>query len=167
MMNSQYTLYMKRDWNNPPCPNRVEVHSRALSGTRSAAPATVLAYTNQYPELGGLVGWIVEDACQRLYTEIGRYQWDQWELAARALGLSVIVATAGPVPPACLIDRTIIIRGGLDPQTTAFLAWHECGHHVLHAGDPSQWRQWFGGAHIMAKYERQANEFAEEYPVWE
>lgn len=165
-MNSQYPADMKRCSNIPPCPNRVDILKRALSESMSAAPAMVKSHTHHH-RVGEIMGWIVRDACNRLYAQIGRYHWDEWGDVATALGLTVAIVNHGPVPPACLVGRTIIIRGGLDAQTTAFLAYHELGHHVLHAGDPAQWRQWFGGAHLMAKYERQASEFAEEFPVWE
>lgn len=117
--------------------------------------------------LGCTVGWIVHDTCNRLYGEIGRYRWDQWRCAAAALGIEVVVIDSKLAPPACLYRNTICLRGGFDDETTAWLAWHELAHAVLHAGSPDSWRDMIGGVHLLNKFERQADEFAETFPVWE
>lgn len=113
------------------------------------------------------MGWIVKDACDRLWGEIGRYHWDEWCEVASTLGLEVVIVNQGPVPPACLIGRTIYVRGGLCDQMTARLVFHEVGHAVLHAGTPQDWRAMPGGTHVLHKFERQAEEFAALFPVWD
>lgn len=112
------------------------------------------------------VGWVVRDRCIRLEYEIGRFDWHDWERAVHLLGLSVVITRHGPLPPELLHGDTIIVRHGFDARLTAFLVWHAIGHHVLHAGVQAAWASMDSGSLLVAKQERQANEFASYFPVW-
>lgn len=112
------------------------------------------------------VGWVARDVATRLRGEIGIFYWDQWRQCADELGILWLYVEDTMSRPAMLLDGAILIRSDMDPVKEARWAWHEIGHHLLHDGDMEWWRALPGGQYFIAKAERQADEFAEFFPVW-
>lgn len=149
------------------CPNNMDVHGSTLKETRNSSRASLFAIQQMNRRTGGEVSWIVQDACHRLRDEIGTYRWDQWREVARLLGITVEVVSDMPVPKGCIIGDLIVVRWDSDPVVVAERVWHEISHAYLHAGNRDIWGQVHCGQIILSKFERQAREFAEQYPVWE
>lgn len=113
------------------------------------------------------MGMVAEHAAIRLREFYGVYRASQWDvfLDARALDQWYDELPAGV--PAFLADGCVFIQRGMTADATAARVWHEVGHWALHAGDRDFWRSRPQGDITVAKFERQADEFASLFPVWE
>lgn len=113
------------------------------------------------------LGWIVQDLIDRAWRALGSFRAREWRQFVDQVGLRVVLSLDLPATvPALLFRRTIIVRAGLDDWTTAWLVWHEAGHFLLHCGNQFEWRELVCGDLILAKQERQAEEFATSFPDW-
>jgi hypothetical protein len=113
------------------------------------------------------MGWIVAEWVARAWITLGLFHALEWPRFLELHNLQFRVSDDLPdAIPALLICRTIIVRAGLDDWTTAGFVWHEAGHHLLHCGNQWDWREMACGELILAKQERQAEEFARFFPDW-
>ncbi len=113
------------------------------------------------------MAWIVEDVVTRLRADIGPYRRREWRQFLAAIGLRYDFDYLPERCNAVLCDGEIIFRNGISEDELIDAAFHEGGHHVTVAGDVRWWRSRPQGELTVARFERQANEFAALFPVWE
>lgn len=118
------------------------------------------------------MGWIVHDAVNRLRCEVGTYRWDQWKECADTVGVRIITLDADIAAwlgcdPAALVGRIVLVKDERDPVRIARNVWHEIGHRLLHAGGSDAWLCKPNGEILVRKFERQAREFADLFPIWD
>ena len=91
-----------------------------------------------------------------------------WKQFARSLGL---VVEHLPLPqgiPAVLAGQSLLLVSNmLSASLVTLAAWHEIGHLALHAGDMESWSALPGGSALLARFEREAWQFALVFPSWD
>jgi len=112
-------------------------------------------------------GWIATEAAKRLRQHYGTYNATQWESFLEARNLDQWFDELPVGINAFLADDCVYIQRGMTTIDTARRVWHEVGHWALHAGEYTFWLSRPQGYLTVAKFERQANEFAASFPVWE
>lgn len=113
------------------------------------------------------MGWVVDDIIRREWGRPGVYDADEWRLFLVEHGLQYRLVDLPTGVSAFIYCNLIIIQRGLSRVETARLAWHEIGHWACHVGDWQFWHSRPFGASTLRKMERQAEEFAERFPVWD
>lgn len=115
--------------------------------------------------------YVVMDVVERLRERFGVIHADQWREFLEACGLTLYMLDLPPSIEAVVVDTAIILNTALDPRRRSELAFHEVAHYWLHAGNlETFWRHALSGAQgelTVAKFERQANDFARLFPVWD
>lgn len=111
--------------------------------------------------------WIANDRAQRAREEFGAFHAHDWRSFLIVIDIDLIETDLPASLPAFVYNDTIVIRRGLHPLLAAWWAWHEVGHLMLHAGDRRFWRARPQGEITLAKFERQADEFAATFPIWD
>lgn len=106
------------------------------------------------------MGYVVEDVVQRLREVRGVYAECDWERFLHDAGLAIWFCDLPVEVPAFLHDGCVYVQRGLTRAATAALVAHECGHAVMHAGGREFWMSRPQGYLTIARFERQANEFA-------
>ena len=114
---------------------------------------------------GVAMSWIIEDRIAALHAEGRRYGRCEWERFCGDAGITVYYHELPPHLPAFIAGSALVLRAGMSPLATAFWAWHEIAHRLLHAGGREFWLSRPMGRYIVAKQERQANEFAALFPI--
>lgn len=102
----------------------------------------------------------------RIRRQFGTYSAEEWSLFLHDHGMWWAEEEIMPVR-AVVAGNLVLIRGGLTPFERAFVVWHEVGHAMLHPGDAEWWLTRPQGRITVAKIERQANDFAWLFPIWE
>lgn len=113
------------------------------------------------------MGWMVEDVVSRLRADIGPYRRREWRQFLKAIGLRYTFDYLPEEYDAILFNGKVIFRNGLSEEEIIDAAFHEGGHHMTVVGDVRWWRSRPQGYITVAKFERQANEFAALFPIWE
>jgi len=113
------------------------------------------------------VGVVVECVVTRARARYGIVRAASWPEFAQHLRLSVHTAPLPESFDAIIRGSTILIRRDLTAEGSAYAVWHEIGHVMLHAGDWRWWETRPQGHITVARFERQADEFARQFPVWE
>lgn len=113
------------------------------------------------------MGIVVDDVVSRIRQLTGPVYAHDWEWFLDLMELDVWRCDLPAEVPAFLHDDCIYIARGLDRASAAPWIWHEIGHAVLHAGGPGWWRTRPQGWITVARFERQADEFARRFPIWE
>ena len=113
------------------------------------------------------MGWVVEGFSRDLAGKLGTYRANDWSRFLEDCGLLHIYADLPASLPAFFLGRAIVLRRDMDPERTAWWAWHEALHALLHVGNREEWRRLVCGDLILSKFERQADEFAEVFPDWD
>lgn len=113
------------------------------------------------------MGMVVHDVVVRWRRRTGLLLAGEWALMLDALELDVERCDLGGRIFAAVVDDCVYLDERLTGPFAAWCAWHEIGHVVLHVGGPMWWRSRPQGHITLAKYERQADEFARLFPVWE
>ena len=113
------------------------------------------------------MSFVVEGVVLRARARYGLVRASGWQVFADYLRLKVFIAPLPAGFDAIIHDDTILIRHGISATEAAYAVWHEIGHSMLHAGD---WRWWLTrpqGYITVARFERQADEFAATFPIWD
>lgn len=113
------------------------------------------------------MGWVVDGIIARVRQENRIYAASEWDRFCEDHGLTVLFTDLPASLPAFFLGKAIVIQHGLSRQRTARLVWHEIGHWMCHAGSREFWRARPLGYLILSKMERQANEFAQQFPEWD
>lgn len=113
------------------------------------------------------MGWVIEDVVARLRAEIGPYRREEWRQFLAAIGLAYDFDYLPERCNAVLCDGEVIFRNGISDDETIDAAYHEGGHHLTVVGDMRWWATRPQGHITVAKFERQANDFARLFPVWD
>lgn len=112
------------------------------------------------------MGWVIRDAVIRLRGELGIYYWYQWRVCLRDIGCKLVWTPESDPSRGSINCRTIYIRRGMSKEETAEVAWHEISHRLLHAGTTRFWSSRPGGHLVVQRFEIQATEFANTFPIW-
>lgn len=115
---------------------------------------------------GEQLGWVARDIADNLRREGRSYRWDEWPRFVAERGFHVIAVDLPEWLPAYRLDTTIVVARRLPTRLRARWVWHEIGHCLMHPGNFQFWDGLPWGHHVLAKQERQANEFASLFPVW-
>lgn len=110
---------------------------------------------------------VVNDVVSRIRQRRGWYYAHEWERFADHLGVTVWRCDLPLTVPAFLHGDCMYLSRYIEPQYVALVAWHELAHHVLHAGGPCWWLTRPQGYITVARFERQADEFAATFPIWD
>src|SRR5680860_562837 len=112
------------------------------------------------------MGAVTNGVVERARTQYGVYWFDEWELFAQRLGIRVIRGNLPLGRAAALLDGKLFIQAGLPFVIECLSAWHEIGHRFVQKGNNYWWSTRPQGHVTVAKFERQATEFAELFPDW-
>lgn len=113
------------------------------------------------------MGWITQDAAVRARSEIGIYGVTQWAECAEDLGLRIEYAAIPFGIESFILGRLIVLNEGMTPFQEAAAVWHEIAHWMFHRSNVNWWASRPQGDITVAKFERQACEFASMFPDWE
>lgn len=113
------------------------------------------------------MGWVAGDCADRLRGKAGWYRWDQWRSFCWLYGIQVVETDLPAWLDAVHVGRSVCVRLDLPPLDKARWVWHEVGHIVMHPGNCWYWDRLPWGHLVLSKQERQADEFAATFPVWE
>ena len=109
--------------------------------------------------------WVVDGIIARELAT-GAYMGHEWQRFCGDYQIEWDVIDLPGSLPAVLYNETILLRRGMRPLETAWYAWHEIGHFVIHVGNQRFWQSLVCGDLIVRKQEAQADYFAVTYPVW-
>lgn len=113
------------------------------------------------------MGLVVRDVVDRLRVELGTFYGHQWREFLDASGLRWFERDLPETVGAVIVEDTVILNRNRPAETVAECAFHEAGHYWLHAGNMETfWRCCPQGDITVARWERQADEFALLFPVW-
>lgn len=113
------------------------------------------------------MSYVVEDVVARCRTTFGVTPAWEWQRFLVAIGFDWYEDDLPERVPALLCDDFIVLQRGMTQAEQARQVWHEIGHRELHVGDRDWWYSRPQGHITVAKMERQANEFADTFAVWE
>lgn len=113
------------------------------------------------------MGMIVDDIVWRIRQLTGPVYAHEWEWFIDLMELEMWRCDLPEHAPAFLHNDCIYIGRGIDPFVSAPYIWHEIGHAILHAGGPLWWAKRPQGRLTVARFERQADDFARLFPVWD
>lgn len=116
------------------------------------------------------MGWIVDDVVLRIRAAKGKYRAHEWERFLIDCGLRIVIVDLPPNITGMVVDDVVILQRGMPTVATARRAFHEAGHFFLHEGNGEFWRSRLGGLQgdlTVSRFERQADEFADKFPVWD
>ena len=109
------------------------------------------------------MSWIVEGVMRSVYQSAGPFWADEWRACGRQLGVRFEVVPLRGDIVAFHVGTIIFLDVDLSPRDMAWWAWHELAHVLMHPGSimaPI-------GDQLPEKQERQANEFAAIFPLWD
>lgn len=113
------------------------------------------------------MGLVVTDVVWRIRQRTGWVHAHEWDAFLETLGVDVFRWDLPETIPAFFHGDCIYIAQRIDPLAAQRYIWHEIGHAVLHAGGPAWWIARPQGYLTVARFERQADEFARLFPVWD
>lgn len=109
----------------------------------------------------------MRDVVERLWTLYGRPKGHDWEAFLAMCGVPVKYRNLPEwSAPGVVVGKTIFLHRELPKAEMARTAFHEVAHILLHDGDVRWWMSRPQGHITVAKFERQAEEFAELFPDW-
>lgn len=104
---------------------------------------------------------------RRLRCEFGTYKASEWQRFCADHGISW-AEFRGPAPvPAFTWQGVIFLARDLRIAEQCYWAWHEIAHLLLHSGEARWWKTRPQGDLTVSKFERQAADFVDFFPVWE
>lgn len=112
------------------------------------------------------MGWVVDGVVRRIRRKHGICVADDWEEFVTRRGMKVTRETL-PIDGmrAFTVDNLIVLNTNQGFWDEAHAGLEEYGHRQMHAGDRDWWRSRPQGDITVAKFERQAREFASRFPV--
>lgn len=113
------------------------------------------------------MSYLIQDAVARYRVAYGICRADDWERFIEVLGIRCFEDDLPANIPAVIGDNIIIIQRGMTHDSKARRVWHELSHWFLHVGDRDWWMRRPQGHITVARFERQANEFAASFPIWD
>lgn len=113
------------------------------------------------------MGYVVRDIVDGLWESYGRPDGNDWEQFLAWCGAKVVVTDLPDASvPGFVHGSTIFLHRHLSIEEIARTAYHEVAHFLIHDGDVRWWRTRPQGHITVAKFERQAEEFARTFPDW-
>lgn len=109
---------------------------------------------------------LTADMIERARVTYGRYRWHEWPAMYAMLDLAWVSVPLPPELRGFLWGSTVYLRAGMGRRQTARTAWHEAGHHLMHAGGCAFWLSRPQGVVTVARFDWQARQFAERFPDW-
>ncbi len=110
-----------------------------------------------------VMAWIAAELARSTYRHLGIFLGSEWRECGERLGLRFEIVPLRAGIRATRVGWVIFLSDGMSPRETAWLAWHEIAHVLLHPCNilsPV-------GRPLQGKCERQANEFAALFPHWD
>ncbi|HCG30763.1 MAG TPA: hypothetical protein DEU95_13865 [Chloroflexi bacterium] len=109
---------------------------------------------------------VVHDVVVRWRQRTGVLHSAEWDAMLDALGMDVERCDLGDSILAAVVNDCVYLDERLHGCLAAWCVWHEIGHVLLHAGGPLWWASRPQGWLTVARFERQADEFARLFPIW-